>query len=337
MLKSSLRSNSTATLSLRGLQANTDYNITIISGSYQYFVDTSYNQVVTDNATVGGMLGSRSESGFWKHRCFNVTSSTSGMASLRFGSTNVGPIYQSSYDLIFHDAALDAVDGSGGHNYGQQRPPQGAHFLSWLINGILVQQKAQNLTYLAEEDYLFNAQVSESAIRTWSIIGPFNEPNYSYSKFGPEESLNLETKYPSGFSERTEDLYWHNVTLNDTALPLVNFRDILGISNNEMEHGVSFAVTKIRTVNGTGLSNVSLHYSTSQAASVYINGELKGSKYVSTGVQRVDAMIHLNSITSDWTTILIRSQCFWGSEWALHARLYHNGLPLPPSLLENGT
>jgi hypothetical protein len=355
VLSTAMRSNSSATLVITGLTPNTVHNITLLCGSYQYYVDTAYNLVRVEPEMHDGILGDTSESGTWQHRCFPARSDGSGSISLRLGSSNVGPIYQSTYNPMFADAELNRrgwsfPDGAMSLKHELRAseagdptatastststpppPPRGALFLSWLVNGLVLQTLGQPLTALAETSYRENTAVSKAAIRSWSVLGPFNESNFSFTRFGPEDGdVNLSMSYRSGFVDHPNPLRWAPVELVLGSLAIVDFRAQLNTHPNDLHGGVAFALTFLKAADSVAeLHNVTLRYSTSQSACVKVGsgGHAMASswscKSVGTGLKRRDASVSLGQITSkNWTSVLVRAECLWGDEWALHGGLW---------------
>jgi hypothetical protein len=323
VFSTAIRSNATASVSLSGLEPDTPYNITLLCGAYQYYLDAAYSQVVVDEPVggTGGMFGDTSESGSWQHRCFTAKSNNSGGITMRLGSTNTGPFYQSTYNPLFHTSLLDRRGKLTVTGY-PDAPPVGSHFVSWMASGLIVQSSGQALTALAEKDRLKNEALSRAALRHWSLIGPFNTPNYSFTRFGPEKDFDLSKSFRSHFNDRV-NLRWRSVQVNG-SLPLLDLRTLLGVRTNEMQHAVSFAITFVRgSKSSPPLERAVLRYSTSQAAVVTINGKVVGHKFIGTGVKARDASVALGPLNATtWTQIMIRSECFWGNEWGMHAGLF---------------
>lgn len=208
---------------------------------------------------------------------------TNGYLELGFRGRNVGPLYDNS--------------------------------IEWMVNGLIIQNLGQSLTIEAEI-YLGRGElVSDSAIRDWYVIGPFDDDDCRGLDvvYGPELSTDITKTYPG----KAGTVAWQHLSALTGKAPYVSlpdtFADIYEVAGFALSHVYCPSETQAKLI-----------CSMSQAGEVYVNGEVVCRDELAAGLFAQEQILDV-TLKSGWNSILIKSLNHWGDTWSLHAGLMTAG------------
>jgi hypothetical protein len=265
---------------------NGDYMVTVISGDYDEYRTvtggpsnegrTAMTFVEAEGLPV--LYGARGRGGYFSNRAFRTTV-TDGHLDLVFSGKAVGPLY--------------------------------CNPIEWMINGLVIQTTSQTPTPEAQA-YLGKAEVlSDSAIRDWYVIGPFddNDCNGLEVIFGPEDSNDLNNTYQG----KNGTVSWQLLPTLVGDAPYVSLSDTFSDANET----AGFAMTHVYCPSSTEAVLVA---SISQVGDIYVNGRKVFRDELATGLLLEEQYVNI-TLNQGWNPILIKSLNHWGSEWSLWAGL----------------
>ncbi len=267
---------------------NGDYNVTVVTGNYNEFPlplwggpGNGNGRTAMTYVAASGMpmlYGDRIINGYQQNRTFQTTV-TQGFLELDFSGRNAGPLYDNT--------------------------------IEWMVNGLIVQNLAQPLTAEAE-DYLNMAQLrSDSAIRDWYIIGPFDDDDCRGLEivYGPEWSNDIDKTYPG----KNGPVSWQPIPELTGDAPYISFSD----SFADIDEVAGFALTHVYCPSAMEAILVS---SISQAGDIYVNGERVYRDELAAGLLPEEQKVNI-SLTAGWNSIMIKSLNHWGDTWSTWAAL----------------
>jgi len=265
---------------------NGDYVVTVITGDYQEFRTdtggpsnegrTSMTRVEAEGKAV--FFGNRCKSGYFQNNCFPVTV-TDGQLNLTFSGQAVGPLY--------------------------------CNPIEWMVNGLIIQTPAQALTPLAQTSLERNSLFDSCAIRTWNILGPFDDDDCLglETHYGPESSDDLSATYLG----KSEEIAWQTLPELDGFAPYIDFTDHI----DQTDEVAGFAMCYVYC---PATTEARLVCSISQTGIVYLNNEQIFTDQLAAGLLPDEQYVEL-TFNQGWNSILIKSLNHWGREWKLWAGL----------------
>lgn len=265
---------------------NGEYFVTVITGDWSEFRTatggpsnegrTAMTAVEAEGIPV--LYGDRLESGYFQNRCFR-TIITDGQLNLRFSGAFVGPLY--------------------------------CNPIEWLVNAVIIQTPVQTLTpaaqaYLAKADLL-----SGSAIRNWSVIGPFDDDDCRGLEilYGPEQSADTGLTYEG----KNGTVAWQTLPALGGGAPAVLLQNYFA----DVNETAGFALSHVYCPSDM---QAVLVCSISQLGVVYVNHQPVFTDRLAIGLVPDEQYIPI-SLHSGWNSIMIKTLNHWGTAWSLWAGL----------------
>lgn len=261
---------------------NGDYIVTIVTGDYS---EMAMNNGVTNEGRVGStyvkingksyLYGDRLYTGYFQNRSFPVTVGA-GYLELTFWGQNVGPMYHNS--------------------------------IEWLMNGLIIQTTAQDVTDQGQE-YLDRAGVlNQAAVRDWYVIGPFDDDDCRAmeTSYGPEQDADTDLTWPG----KGGTVSWQLVPTLTGIAPYIDFSALLS-DNDEV---AAYCLTNVYCPNEM---TAKLICSASQTAIGWVNGSEVLRDEISAGLLMEEENVSVQ-LQQGWNKILVKTVNHWGSHWAFH-------------------
>jgi len=278
------------------------YIVTVICGDEQAHYCQNKTAITYVDAQGDPVLyGNRIPMGFYENRSFRVQVDN-GFLELKFWGRNVGPLYANNCD--------------------------------WLVNGLIIQKVTEQLPEETIKSLALSDLHNQAVIRQWSVIGPFDDRDCMGLDIDyPAQELVLSKKYEG----RTGVVGWQLVEDLKGLAPTIHFSDIFYGSNNSrkrvlytsytpgIEPSVALAATFIYAPEDM---NVILKSSSTQMTLGYVNGKVVfRDEYIAGVLPEEDSV--KTELKKGWNSIMLKSTCHWGDEWASWLSLYTvEGKPL---------
>ncbi len=265
---------------------NGEYVVTVVTGDYQEFRTatggpanegrTSMTRVEAEGAAV--FFGNRCRSGYFQNNSFPVTVGD-GQLNLKFSGQAVGPLY--------------------------------CNPIEWLVNAVIIQTPAQTLTPLAQLSLERSTLFNDCAIRTWNILGPFDDDDCTgiEMEFGPERSDDLSETYIG----KSGQIAWQSLPELQGFAPYIDFTDHI----DDVDEVAGFAVCYVYCPAAT---EAKLVCSMSQSGIVYLNNRQIFKDELAAGLLPDEQYVQLN-LEQGWNSLIFKSLNHWGYEWKLWAGL----------------
>ncbi len=273
---------------------NDEYMVTVISGDYdEYRTETggpaNEGRTAMTRVEAAGeqvLYGDLGRGGYFPNRAFKTTV-TDGHLDLIFGGNAVGPLY--------------------------------CNPIEWIVNGLIIQTTNQTPTTAAQA-YIDRAEIlNRGAIRSWMIIGPFDDDDCR----GMEIINGPETNYDPNinWAGKPGAVVWKTVSALSDPAPYVPLANLLG----DTAEVSAFCQTYVYCPHAL---SAKLVYSMSQTGIGWVNGQEVFRDEVSNGLILEEETVDI-FLNQGWNSILLKSMNHWGSEWTLHASLLNDaGQPL---------
>jgi len=282
---------------------NGDYIVTVVAGDEL----THYNQnrvgiTYVDANGEPALYGDRILNGFYENRSFPVTVED-GSLELRFWGRNTGALYANNCD--------------------------------WLVNALIIQKPDALLSEATQASVSRTKLHDRAVIRDWMVIGPFDDPDCMGLDIDyAAEEVDLDGTYEGQDGE----VAWKPVTDLEGMAPTVYFSQLFfgEIGKDNITHhytplgpgiepAVALAVTFVYVPQDM---EAVLESSSTQMAQGFVNGEEVFRNEIMAGVLPEEDRVRIH-LKQGWNEILLKTTCYWGSEWASWMSLYDaDGTPL---------
>ena len=176
-----------------------------------------------------------------------------------------------------------------------------------MVNGIVIQPADSRLTSAAEA-YLSDTQLrSETAIRNWYVLGPFDDDDCTGLErdFGPEHSTDLDAVYQGKHGQ----VKWHK------ADELKGDAPYLSMDFDDKYEVAGFAMARVYS---DKQQEAVLSASTTQLAVGYLNGKEVFRDETMTGLLPKEKCVKIK-LGKGVNTIVIKTLNHFGDEWAIRA------------------